>query len=216
METFKTIKTIVSILIVCSILFLCGIYVGKKTVPVKEITTVEYVKGETLYDTIVKTNIKYVVRPIDTASIIRQCVDDGIFTELFPEKYNTDTLILYKEDTTKIMADWASKREYKQQLFDNDTVGKMTIATYTQYNRLGDISYIFEPINKKETTTVLIERNILPYIGVGLSTLPSYDAEIGLFYKRSFGVSVEGRYYPKQLYDEMVKYDVGIKIMKMF
>ena len=95
-------------------------------------------------------------------------------------------------------------------------VGKLTIKTFTQYNRLGNIEYTYIPINKKETTTVFIERKFLPYFGIGLSTFPSYDAEIGLFYRKSFGFSIEGNYYPKPLTDDMLKYSIGMKVLKMF
>lgn len=212
----KYIIITVGIVLLSALLFFGGIYVGKKRVPIKEVTKIEYVKGETIHDTIVKPDVKYITRPIDTANIIKQCVADGIFNELFPEKHYTDTIVLYKEDTTKIMADWATKRDYEQQLFDIDTVGKLTIKTFTQYNRLGNIEYTYTPINKKETTTVFIERKFLPYIGIGLSTFPSYDAEIGLFYRKSFGFSIEGNYYPKPLTDDMLKYSIGMKVLKMF
>lgn len=216
MNTRNKILMIIGIVLGCALIFIGGIYVGKKTVPIKTVIKTEYIKGETIHDTIPEPVPVYITKPIDTANIIKQCVADGIFSELFPEKHYTDTLVLFKEDTTKIMADWATKREYKQTLFDIDTVGKLNISTYTQYNRLGDVQYTFTPVYKKETTQVFIERKFLPYAGIGLSTFPSYDAEIGLFYRKSFGFSIEGRYYPKPLTEEMKKYDISLKILKMF
>lgn len=212
----KDIITIIGVLLGCTIIFIGGIYVGKKTTPVKEIIKTVYVKGETIHDTITKPYPVEIIKPVDTANIIKQCVADGIFYELFPEKHVTDTIYMSKLDTTIIMADWATKREYRQQLFDIDTVGKLNIVTYTQYNRLGDIQYTFTPIYKQETTTVILERKLTPYVGLGLTTLPSYNAEVGLFYHKSWGVAVEGNYYPKLYSEDFPRYSIGMKVLKMF
>ena len=214
----KQILIIIGIIIGCVLLFLCGVYVGKKTVPIKEVVKIEYIKGETIYDTIPNPVPVYIQKPIDTVNIIKQCVADGIFSELFPNKQYTDTIYLMKEDTTKIMADWSTKREYEETLFDIDTVGNLKIKTYTQYNRLGSINYTFTPIQKKETTEVYVERKFLPYAGIGLSTFPSYDVEIGLFYRKSFGFSIEGSYYPKLIIENenIQKYSISLKVLKMF
>ena len=212
----KKIWKIVGIVIACALLLLCGIYIGKKMVPVKTITKTVYVEGTPIHDTIDNPVPVYIETPIDTANLIAQCVRDGIFSELFPEKQHTDTIVLFKEDTTKIMADWATRREYNETLFDIDTVGKLTINTYTQYNRLGDIEYNFVPMYKQVTTEIYNVRKFSPYIGVGLSTFPLYDAVIGFFYRESFGVSIEGQYYPKLLSEDMMKYSFGIKVLKKF
>lgn len=212
----KKIWLIIGIVIGCALLFIGGIYVGKKTVPVKVITKTKYLPGEPIHDVIDNPVPVYIAKPIDTANLIKQCVADGIFSELFPEKIITDTLYLMKEDTTKIMADWATKREYEETLFDVDTLGKLKINTYTQYNRLGSIDYTFTPVIKQQTTEIYNVRKFSPFVGAGLSTFPSYDAEVGFFYRESVGVSIEGSYYPKLLTEDMQKYSVSLKVLKKF
>lgn len=212
----KKLLIAIGIIIGCALLFIGGIYVGKKMVPVKVVTKTEYVKGKEIHDTIYKPVPVYVESLVDTANLIAQCVKDGIFSELFPEKIITDTLYLMKEDTTKIMMDWVTKREYKETLFDVDTLGKLTIETYTQYNRLGNINYTFIPVTKQQTTEIYNVRKFSPFVGIGLSTFPTYDAEIGFFYRESFGVSIEGSYYPKLLTENMQKYTIGLKVLKKF
>ena len=210
----KTILIIVSALL----LFLLGIYVGKKTTPEKINTVIEYVEGEPIHDTL-DPIIIYEKAPIDTLKIIQQCVKDGIYAELFPEKikYITDTLFFEKEDTTKILADWATLRQYDETLFDSDTLGVMKLKTYVQYNRLGNIVYDFTPMTKTVTNTVYKTRVFLPYIGAGLSRLPSYSLEGGFFIKQSWGFSLDVNYYPfANNLEGFPSIDYGIKILKMF
>ena len=206
------------IVAIAILLFLTGIYIGKKTQKVVEKVVTEYVPGEPVHDTIPPIIIKE-TQPVDTANLIAQCVQDGIYQELFPEKivYITDTTQFSKSDSTKIMLDWATKRDYNAVLFDIDTVGKCTINTSVQYNRLGNIDYTFNPIYKQQTVYVQTKREILPFVGAGLSTFPSVSAEAGLFFNQSFGVATEGTYYFNQKKIEGIpQYDIKLKVYKMF
>ena len=213
----KKTQNLIIAIVALVLMFLLGIYVGKKTTPIKTVTKVEYVEAEPIHDSIDKPVPFYIKTPVDTANLIAQCVKDGIFYELFPEKTILDTIYMDKTDSTKLMADWASERLYEQILFDVDTLGRMKINTSVQYNRLGTIYYDFTPVVKTVTNNVYIERKFLPFVGVGLSTFPSYNAEVGLFINRSWGFSVNGNYYPnKENYEYIPKYDLGIKVLKMF
>lgn len=223
-------KTIKLIAVIAGIIFalLLGIYIGKKTAPVKTITKTEYIQGETIRDSIPYPVPYKVTVPADTLKILQQCIKDGIYADLFPEKikYVTDTVYFEKEDTTKILEDWATKREYERTLFDSDTLGTFKLNTTVQYNRISDLKYEFTPMIKTVTTTEYRVRKILPFVGAGVSgqfytnelpIMPSIDAEAGLFFKQSWGASVNARYYiNNKQYEYMPKYDFGVKVLKAF
>lgn len=198
-------------------IFLFGIYVGKKTTPVKKITKTIYVEAEPIHDSIDKPVPVYIKEPVDVAKIIAQAVKDGVYQELFPEKIKEikDTVYMTSEDTLKLIADWATLREYKETLFDNDTLGTFKLNTSVQYNRLGTLYYDFVPKVKVVTNTEYRTRKILPYVGAGGTTFPSVTAEAGVFVNQSWGLSVDGHYYFNK--NEYVpKHDVGVKLLKMF
>lgn len=197
-------------------LFILGIYIGKKTTKPKIVEKIEYITLPPQHDTIPPIIIK---ETVDTADLIKQCVTDGIYQELFPEKivYLTDTITFDKTDSTKIMQDWATKRDYEATLFDVDTLGKCDIKTSVQYNRLGNIDYTFIPVQKQTNITEVTTRKFLPYVGAGITTFPSAEIETGLFIDQSYGFALSGNYYfnPKKI-DGIPKYSVGIKVFKMF
>lgn len=197
-------------------LFILGVYIGKKTFKPQIIEHTEYITLPPQHDTVPPIIIK---ETVDTAKLIKQCIKDGIYQELFPEKivYITDTLEFDKTDSTKIMEDWITKREYETTLFDSDTLGKCDIKTVVQYNRLGVIDYTFIPIQKQTTTTEVVTRKYLPFIGGGITTFPSVELEAGLFINQSYGFSLDGSYYfnPNKI-EGLPKYSVGIKVYKMF
>lgn len=199
-------------------LFLVGIYIGKKTTKPKEITHTEYITLPPIHDTIPPIIIKEKV-PVDTAKLIKKCVKDGIYQELFPEKivYLNDTTQFTKPDSTKIMLDWATEREYAATLFEIDTVGTCIVNTKVQYNRLGRLNYTFTPVEKQTTTELVKTRKYLPYIGGGITTFPSVSLETGLFIDQSWGFAIDGNYFfnPNKI-ENMPKYNVGIKVLKMF
>ena len=197
-------------------LFILGIYIGKKTTKPQIIEHTEYITLPPQTDTIPPIIIK---ETVDTANLIKQCIKDGIYQELFPEKivYITDTLEFDKTDSTKVMQDWITKREYEATLFDVDTLGKCDIKTTVQYNRLGTIDYTFVPKQKQTTVTEVVTRKYLPFIGGGITTFPSVGVEAGLFINQSYGFSLDGSYYfnPNKI-EGLPKYSVGIKVFKMF
>lgn len=206
-------------LVLGAALFLGGIYTGRKTMPTKTIETIKYVELDPIHDSIPYPVPVRVTVPADTADIILQCIEDGIYAELFPEKVRliTDTVIIDKTDTSRILADWASVREYDQTLFDIDTLGRVQIRTSVQYNRLNTIHYDFTPIQKVITRETYMIRKFTPFVGAGASSFPSCNAEAGFFLKQSWGVAVQGNYYlnPSGI-SQIPKFDVGVKVLKMF
>ena len=113
----KLFEFITYIILVLALVFI-GFYFGRSTVPVKTETKTVYIKGDTIRDVIYEPKPYKVNIPIDTISIIKQCIKDGIYQELWPEKTVTEVIEITKEDTTKIMVDWATKRIYDETIFD--------------------------------------------------------------------------------------------------
>jgi hypothetical protein len=181
------------IAIVALALFWGGFFIGKQREPeVITNTVTEYVELPPIHDTIPVPKPYKVVEPADTVDIIKKCIENGLFAELFPPR--PDTVFVTKEDTSAVIKDWATQRHYAETLFDIDTVGKCSINADVQYNRLSNLSYEFIPIQKQTQTTIRTTRTFLPYVGAGLSTNATYSAQGGVFYKQDAGVAIQYNY----------------------
>jgi hypothetical protein len=188
---------ILIIIVVIILLFLGGFLVGRKTMKVKTETIIEYVQLPPIHDTITQFKPKYI--PADTANIIEACIEKGLYTELFPWKHDT---VFTAKDTTLILADWASRREYAETLFDTDTLGKLDVNIGIQYNRMDTLSYTFTPIQKQTTTIIVKEPVFEPFLGGGLSVgidknkvaTPGAAVQLGAFIKQNYGVSLQYQY----------------------
>lgn len=204
---------IIAFLFVIVLIFGVGFVLGRQHTKVVEKVVTEYVELPPITDSI---PVPYPVKEkVDTANLIMDCVNKGIYTELFPDR--KDTVYLTKQDSTKIIQDWGTKRDYEVKLFDSDTLGRFTINTNVQYNRLGKIDYTFIPVQKQTTEYIQVQKRFIPFAGIGATTFPSAGAEVGMFFNQNWGFAIDGNYYfnPKQI-EGMPKYDVGFKILKMF
>ena len=189
------IKDFVIYFLIFSLAGTSGFFIGKGKKETIEIDKTVYVKGDTvtvMRDSIVPVNV-YVMP--DTFDIISDCVKKGIYAELFPEKVRDSIVYLTKSDTSEIVKDWASIREYEEELFNIDTVGVAKIYATTQYNRITYLNSTFIPYEKE----TFVERKKTAYfVGAGLTTDLSASAEIGALFKNNFGASVEvGRDFSK-------------------
>ena len=187
-------KTIFKVIVILGIA-LFGFYLGRKTAPTKIKTKIIYKPGEKVEVTVEKPVPYEVSVPADTADIIRACVKDGIYTELFPSKVITEYVEVDKTDTAAIMRDWAAIRKYSETVFDSDTLGKMVVNTEVQYNRLKNINCDYTPMIKEVETTKYGVRLFSPFVGVGASVNP-WDAvkdpmgelSAGFFVKEKIGI----------------------------
>lgn len=182
-------------------MFLLGLYVGRKTVRVKEVTHTEYVALPPIHDS-VPVDKPYKQIPPDTAKIIQDCVAKGLYSELFPYKDKTDT-IYTERDTTSILNDWATERLYTENLFDADTLGKLDVDIEVQYNRLSCISYTYTPMQKQTELTIVKEKMFEPFIGGGVTIgidkcnnklTEGISIQGGAFIKQNYGVSLQYQY----------------------
>ena len=203
---------IAGIVLAALLLVALGFYLGRKREPDVIVKTVtEYVELPPIHDTIDKPVPVKVKVPADTADIIRACIRDGLYAELFPEKEITDTVYITKEDTTAILRDWASERLYSETLFDIDTLGRCTFNAAVQYNRLTNLNYTFVPIQKQTEITTRSVRTFLPYVGAGLTINQMYMAQGGVFFKQDWGFALQ------YMYDANTKLNTyGGMIMYMF
>lgn len=185
-------QVIISLLVTIIILgigFVWGNYVGNKNVVEKVVTNTVYIPSDPIIDSIpIPYPVKEIIPP-DTLNIIKKCVEDGIYTELFPTKIIEDTVYIKDIDTTEIIKDWATTRYYTEILFDVDTLGKCEINSKVQYNRLSDLSYNYTPVIKYEQSLYTRKKAISPFIGAGLFTNPSISGQVGIFINDDWGVS---------------------------
>lgn len=196
-------KDIVAYVVIIIILLLIGFFIGRKTTEGKVTVETKYITLPPIHDTVPDPYPIEVKKPIDTASIIQDCVKKGIYVELFPYKKETDT-VYTSRDTAQIVYDWASVRKYKETLFNIDTLGKCEVDISVQYNRLDTMMYTYTPIQEQTTITKEKIRTVSPFIGVGVSTSvapsgevgkhTSVDIEAGLFVKEKYGVGLEYQY----------------------
>lgn len=151
------------------LLIALGFMAGRWTM--KPIERVEYIKGETIHDTIPKP-IPYLVEvPADPVLPMKP---DTIKVPGEPE-YITQVV-----DTTQIIAEFLKRNSYRETLFDSDTLGTMVVEAQVQYNQLQKLGYTFTPIQKQITTE---KRKILtPFLSVSANTFGYVGIGGGLYY----------------------------------
>jgi hypothetical protein len=187
-------------------LLVLGFFLGRKTVkePETKIVT-EYIQGETVTDTLYYPQPYKVIVPADTLGIIQQCIKDGIYKELWPERIVTEYVEVNKTDTTDIMKDWATKRCYVETLFNDDSQGYCGFNAEVQYNRLNVLSYSYSPKIQTVTETKYITKSFSPFIGISYLTNP-WD-EI-----RNPMLQLNGGLYINETYGIQAIYQRGFKL----
>ena len=193
-------KRLIILFIVTALLTaVIGFFLGRSTIEKEIVTNIKYIKGEKITNTIDKP-VPYAVEiPADTLSIIQDCIKNGIYSELFPEKIITELVNITHEDTLAIVRDWAIKRLYDEVLLDSDTIGKFEIKMEVQYNRMGMLTYSFTPVHKHIETKISQVKKFSPFIGAGFSygtwgddlsdVLLNLNA--GFFIKETYGINFQ-------------------------
>ena len=183
--------------LVITILFFSGFFIGRSTIKEIEIVRTEYIKGDTITNTIEKPIPDYIEKPIDTLNIIKDCIKNGIYQELWPEKLITEYIQTTSDDTLRIIQDWATKRTYEELLFQTDTIGTCNVKLELQYNRLKSVMYNYQPIIKKVVEEKYKIRTFSPFIGIGYMTNPwdevknpLFNLNGGVFIKEKYGIQV--------------------------
>ena len=168
-------KQIVISLILLILGFVIGYFCMKSSVTKSEI---KYVQLPPITDTIKVPDPYKVEIPSDPEYILKK---DTIYQ---------DSIVYVHEsiDTLAILEDWIKKRSYETVLFDVDTLGKMTVFTDIQYNKLQSLSYKYIPIQKEVTQTKT--QLFTPYIQGGLTFDWYPSLEIGT-YIRNVSLGIE-------------------------
>ena len=192
-------------IIVAIFLLILGFFLGRKTIEPKTEIVTEYIQGEKITDTLFYPKpYKVYVKP-DTLSIIQQCIKDGIYKELWPEKVVTEYIEVNKSDTTAIMNDWATKRYYSETLFNDEKQGSCAFNAEVQYNRLKMVDYTYTPVVQTITETKYTTKMFGPYVGISYLENP-WD-EI-----KNPTIQLNGGVFIKETYGFQVLYQRGLKL----
>lgn len=149
--------------------FVVGFFLGRKTINVEE--KIEYVKGETIRDTIVINEPTFVEIPAKPQYI-----------------YKYDTIVVdniqyisEKVDTSAIIQDYILMRTYEFNVFNSDTLGKFDVKQKIGYNKLLSFDYTFTPMTKQ--ITQFREPLFTPFVSAGYSTNQTVLLGGGFYYK---------------------------------
>jgi len=150
--------------------FVVGFFLGRKTIDVKE--KIEYVKGETVHDTIVINEPTFVEVPAKPEYI-----------------YKYDTIVIdniqyvsEKVDTSAIIQDYILTRTYEFNVFNSDTLGRFDVKQQIGYNKLLSFDYTFTPVARQ--ITQFREPVFTPFISMGYSTNSTVFGGVGAYYRR--------------------------------
>lgn len=155
-----------------------GFFIGRANQKTIVKTEKEYVKGDTIRDSILvpKTKDSIIYKPRDVVQYLPSKSDtiwrDGKIVEL---QKNVDT--------SKIIAEYVKENRYSETLFDTDTSGKLVVNTGVQFNRQKYLSYQFTPVQKVVTNTVKKKNTFTPFIGASYNTLGYGGTGGGIFIK---------------------------------
>lgn len=157
---------------ICLIILLVGcaisFFIGRSTIDTK--TKTEYVKGETIKDT-VYIPAPYSEKKADKDNLI------PIYKKDREDKETTELDTAKSKDVT--IHDWNLERKYSDQVFNNEN-GKLLYDITVQNNKLSKFNYTFTPIQK--VTTTIKEKIFQPYVSAGYSTLDIASVGGGFFY----------------------------------
>ena len=183
------------IVIAALALFWGGFFLGRSRMPEKITNTIiKYVEMPPIRDSIPYPVPYKVVEPVDTADVIKECIEKGLYSDMFPVSVIRDSVYVTSKDTSAALKDWATERYYQETLFDVDTLGKCTVTAAVKYNRLMNLGYEYVPIQKQTETQIRTARKFLPYIGAGLNTSGHYMAQGGMFFNQDLGLGVQYDY----------------------
>ncbi|MDR1882041.1 MAG: hypothetical protein LBR26_04580 [Prevotella sp.] len=152
-----------------------GFFSGRKTIT--EVVKTEVVKGEP------------VANSVTGLQPSREDVPDVPMLPIKTDTIYADSVryIVQSVDTAAIIREYELKRHYAATLFDNQ-YGKLDISLNTQYNRLGELTYNFEPLYTVKT--VERKRVWVPFVSASYSTLNKVGVGGGIFYN-DIGLQIE-------------------------
>ena len=176
------------ILIVIALFWGFGFWLGRKHAKIITKIKIEYIANPKITGVIVKPQPIREIKPIDTLRIVEECIAKGIYSEVFPKrefiKYVPD-----KSDSTAIMKDWATIREYQDTLYNNDTTGTFVLSSKVRYNRIERYAYEYTTVTKIVTNTERVVKGFSPFVGVGYISDGFGVVNGGFYIKEKYGFS---------------------------
>ena len=147
-----------------------GFMWGRSTI--KNNIKVEYVKGETIRDSIPYPVPVESEAPLDPElPLIRDTI-----------QIPGETIVItQKVDTSRIIAEFITKNKYRETLFDSDTVGTLIVEADVQYNKLQKLGYNFTPVQKN--VSFQREKLITPFVSTSINSLGGFEIGGGIFYR---------------------------------
>ena len=64
------------------------------------------------------------------------------------------------------------------------------MSARVQYNRLYDLNVAFTPVQKNVIINKVVPKKFSPYAGVGITTIPSCAATVGMYIDDKYGTGV--------------------------
>lgn len=165
-----------------------GFYLGRKKTKVITKTEIKYVTNTIIQGSLDKPKPFRETKPVDTLRIIEDCIEKGIYSELFP-KSEKIVYVPSKVDTTAVMRDWSTIREYRDTLYDNDTTGTFVLYSNVQYNRIQKYAYEVTTVTKVVNNTELVVKGFSPYAGIGYVSGGFGMVNAGFYVKDKYGFS---------------------------
>lgn len=185
----KAMKVIKKILL--AVLLLGGSFiVGRKTVHYDDKSPeIKYLPGDTIKITKYEPVPYAVTHPGRHGKHHRGMHKKWKILRPVPHRTRDSIIYVSKEDTAAVVKDWAAERLYNETIFDTDTVGTANVSVKVQYNRLMSLESTFVPANKNTTITKVVGKKYAPFVGAGVTTMPSYIVNAGMFFEDKYGVS---------------------------
>lgn len=143
---------------------------GRSTI--KDNIVVEYVKGETIRDSI--------FYPVPVGSELPLSPELLLIRDTIQVPGET-IVITQKVDTSRIIAEFITKNKYREPLFDSDTVGTLIVEADVQYNKLQKLGYDFTPVQKN--VSFQKEKLIAPFVSASINSLGGFEIGGGFFYR---------------------------------
>jgi len=157
-------------IVIVIVAFVVGFFLGRKNIVIEE--KIEYVKGETIRDTIVISQPTFVEIPAKPKYIYKY---DTIVV-------NNIQYVSEKVDTGAIIQDYILMRTYEFNVFDSPTLGKFDVRQQIGYNKLLSFDYTFTPAIRQITR--FREPVFTPFVSMGYSTNNTVLGGLGAYYRR--------------------------------
>lgn len=206
LEKYKTIIGVAALLLS----FIGGFFAGRSKKDV--ITKTEYVRGKTIHDTVPAFDLNpYHSEIPDNPVLPKKQVRIPVLAQSGGTAIIHDSIpyeVVQVVDTTKIIQEYITENSYRNTLFDNKEHGKLTINQKIQFNRIKEMNYDFEPVEK--IITKERKRTFVPYIGLGYNNFNQANVNGGFFIKNT---GVQASY----IYDvDAKKKGVGLGVVFKF